>query len=323
MVGVKYFLFLLLILNALTADNKPINYHLRGQAHYNTGVKFNRLGYPIFESKFNCRLPFHLIHAKDGVQFKYCTNKLREHIKRHPEYKSNFTKEQLRNINSKKPNIDKFTWHHHQAKSQRLLQLVDRELHNKTGHTGGRATFGGGKSGRLGKISSIFPSNTVYENSNIKIMKDYEKIAKGLNEKAIAVPAVLTKNDRLIMSLKNGAYSGIAVVGIESGIAYYDFLKGNIYRNEFNQKVIESAIKGGAVGGSEALVMFLLPTPQGLILLGAGVGAYIIVDKAIGTYKYYKEKHFLNASDLAVYGIEIDSVLDINDEGVPLNVDKW
>ena len=154
-------------------------------------------------------------------------------------------------------------------------------------------------------------------------MKDYQKVAKRLNRRAVAVPAVLTQDNKLIMSLKGGAYSGIAVVGIESGMAYYDFLKGNIYRNEFNQKVIESAIKGTAVGGSEALVMFLLPTPQGLVLLGAGIGAYIVVDEAIKSYKHYKEKHFLNADDLRVYGIELDSVLDIKDDGIPLNVDKW
>jgi hypothetical protein len=322
-VAVRYFIYLLVFAYSLNADSKPINYQLRGKEHPVTGIKFNRLGYPIFESKFNCRLPFHLIHASEGDQFRYCTNKLREYLKRNPDYKKVFTGQQLNEINKKKPRIDKFTWHHHQAKSQRLLQLVDRELHDKTAHTEGRAVFGGGKMGRLGKVSSVFPTSTVYVNPKVQSWSDYEKMAKKINKNAIAVPAVMTQDNKLIMSLKNGAYSGIAVVGIESGMAYYDFLKGYIYQNEFNQKVIESAMKGGAVGGSEALVMFLLPTPHGLVLLGAGVGAYIIVDEAIKKYHYYKEKHFLNADDLKVYGIELDSVLDIEDDGIPLNVEKW
>ena len=176
---------------------------------------------------------------------------------------------------------------------------------------------------KLQKISRNLTSPSFYKTDNIRSMKDYQKVAKRINRKAIAVPAVLTQDDKLIMSLKSAAYSGIAVVGIESGMAYYDFLKGDIYRSEFNQKVIESAIKGTAVGGSEALVMLLLPTPQGLVLLGAGIGAYIIVDEAIKKYKHYKEKHFLNVDDLRVYGIELDSVLDIEDDGIPMNVDRW
>ncbi len=322
MVGIRYFLLLLLFIIPLNADN-TINYKLRGKEHPKTGVPFSRLGFPVFDSSFNCRLPFHLINAKDQKQFKYCTNKLREYIKRNPEFKNNFTKQQLQNINSKKPNIDKFTWHHHQAKSKSLLQLVDREIHNKTAHSGGRAIYGGGQAGRLGKISSVFTSSTVYENSKIKSWTDYEKIAKNINKNAVAVPSILTKDNKLIMSLKGGAYSGIAVVAIEGGMAYYDYLKGDIYKNEFNQKLMDLAIKGTAVGGSEALVVFLMETPHGLVLLGAGIGAYIIVDNALETYKYYKEKHFLNADDLRVYGIELDSVLDIQDDGIPMNVDRW
>ena len=143
------------------SSSNPINYHLRGGTHPVTGVQYNRLGFPKFDSKFNCRLPFHLVHAGEMKQFKYCTNKLREYIKRHPDYKKNFSKQQLKEINSKKPRIDKFTWHHHQAKSQRLLQLVDKEIHDKTAHTGGRAVFGGGKAGRMGKLEASKKENFV------------------------------------------------------------------------------------------------------------------------------------------------------------------
>jgi hypothetical protein len=323
-VGVKFSFILSIILgfDLFAIDNKPLNYSLRGSNHSVTNVPFNRLGYPIFESKFNCHLPFHLINVSDNKQFTYCTNKLREAIKRNPNLKKGFTKEQLKEINKKSPNIKKFTWHHHQSKSKRLLQLVDRKIHDKTAHSGGRANYGGGKLGRLGKVEAMLESSTTYK-SNVISKNDYNKIAKSLNKKAIAVPAVITYDNKLFMSIKSGTFTGIATIAIDGGSASYDYLKGNIYKSEFEEKVLNATIKGLAVGGMESLVVFLVPSPHGLLLLGVGVGTYIIVDNTLGEYKRYKERHFLNRDDLKVYGIEMDSVLDINDNNVPLNIDKW
>jgi len=264
----------------------------------------------------------HLIQKSDIKQFRYCTNKLREAIKRNPILKKDFTKEQLKEINKKSPNIKKFTWHHHQSKSKRLLQLVDRKIHDKTAHSGGRANYGGGKLGRLGKIESVFESSTIYK-SNVTSKNDYDKIAKSLNKKAIAVPAVITYDNKLLMSIKSGAIAGIATIAIDGGSASYNYLKGNIYKSEFEEKILNATIKGASVGGMESLVIFLIPSPHGLLLLGVGVGTYIIVDNTLGEYKRYKEKYFLNRDDLKVYDIEIDSILNINDNNVPLNIDKW
>ena len=321
MVGVKLCVVLILLQANILAHD-IINYGLRGKNHPVTNVPFNRLGFPIFESSFNCQLPFHLIHATDTKQFKYCSNRLREYIKSNPEFAKHFTKKQLKNINNKKPLIDKLTWHHHQAKSQRLLQLVDREIHNKTGHSGGRAIYGGAL-GRLGKVEVLSESSIILKSKKITSMKDYNYIAKSINKKAIAVPAILTKDSKIIMSVKNGVYSGLAVLAIDSSISSYNYLKGNIYSSEFERQIINNTIKASSVSAVESLVMFIIPSPHGLIILGAGVGAYILVDTALEKYKHYKEKHFLNANDLAVYGIKMDSILDINDENVPLNVNKW
>ena len=322
MVGLRLsLLFILMHVNIFASD--IINYGLRGQNHSVTNVPFNRLGFPIFESFYNCRLPFHLINTTDIKQFTYCSNKLREYIKINPELSKQFTTEQLKNINSKKPVLDKLSWHHHQAKSERLLQLVDRELHNKTAHSGGRAMFGGGALGRLGKIESISNSNIIFENKKINSLNDYQNIAKSINKEAIAVPAILTKDNKIIMSIKNGVYSGLAVLTIDSAISSYDYIKGNIYSSEFERLIINNTIKASSISAVEGLVMFIIPSPHGLIILGAGIGTYILVDKALETYKYYKEKHFLNADDLKVYGIEMDSILEINDNNVPLNIDKW
>jgi len=180
-----------------------------------------------------------------------------------------------------------------------------------------------GRASKIKKVSSFFEASEIYKNRMKTSLKEYDDIAKKINKRAFASPAVLSTDGKLITSIASGFSSGIAVVGIEGGIAYYDYLKGDMYKNEFNQKLMNSAIKGTAVGGSEALVLFLMETPHGLVLLGAGIGAYIIVDNVLETYKYYKEKHFLNADDLRVYGIELDSVLDIQDDGIPMNVDRW
>lgn len=322
MVGVKLVILLILFqINIFAHD--IVNYGLRGKNHPVTNVPYNRLGFPVFESSFNCKLPFHLINVTDTKQFRYCSNKLREYIKLNPKYSKHFTKEQLKDINAKKPVIDKLTWHHHQAKSQRLLQLVNREIHNKTAHSGGRAIYGGGALGRLGKVESLSQSSIILKNDKINSMKDYNSIAKSINKKAIAVPAILTKDNKIIMSIKNGAYSGLSVLAIDSLISSYDYLKGNIYSSEFERQIVNNTIKASSVSAIECLVMFIIPTPHGLIILGAGVGTYILVDTALEKYKHYKEKHFLNADDLAVYGIKLDSILDINDENTPLNVDKW
>ena len=134
---------------------KPINYAYRGKVHPVTGVPYNRLGYPKFDSFFDCRYPLHLNYAQ---QFRYCTDKLRRYLNKHPEKKDYFTSEQLKQINSKKPSIDKLTWHHHQARSKHILQLVDRQLHVKTSHTGGGALF----ASKLGK--SGLQTDSVLEN---------------------------------------------------------------------------------------------------------------------------------------------------------------
>ena len=39
-----------------------------------------------------------------------------------------------------------YTWHHSEEPGK--LQLVDKEIHKRTGHTGGRAIWGGGSKNR-------------------------------------------------------------------------------------------------------------------------------------------------------------------------------
>jgi hypothetical protein len=60
-------------------------------------------------------------------------------------YAKQFTEEQLEQImNGDTP--DGYTWHHNEETGK--MQLVKSETHARTGHTGGRAIWGGGSESR-------------------------------------------------------------------------------------------------------------------------------------------------------------------------------
>jgi DNase/tRNase domain of colicin-like bacteriocin len=116
---------------------------LAGKTHPVTGVPYDRNGYPIFDSKFDAKIPNDLKGHKisDYDQFKEATKQLKADLEANPSFKSRFTDEQLADIMAEKDKIRGLTWHHHQDGVR--LQLVDRDIHLKTGHDGGRKTTGG------------------------------------------------------------------------------------------------------------------------------------------------------------------------------------
>jgi DNase/tRNase domain of colicin-like bacteriocin len=77
----------------------------------------------------------------DYEQFKESTKQLKREILAKPSAGNIFTKEQIADIMAEKDKIRGLTWHHHQDGVR--LQLVDREVHAKTGHDGGRKNTGG------------------------------------------------------------------------------------------------------------------------------------------------------------------------------------
>ncbi|MFN7292021.1 MAG: HNH endonuclease, partial [bacterium] len=119
------------------------NGHLAGKTHPVTGVPFDKDGFPIFQSNGNATLPKDLIgpHISDTKQFQAATRQLWDQIKDNPARQRLFTAEQLEQIKQGEAYIDGFTWHHHQDGS--MMQLVDRLIHSKTGHSGGRQVTGG------------------------------------------------------------------------------------------------------------------------------------------------------------------------------------
>lgn len=101
--------------------------------------------FPEFESSFDAKLPEDMYLQTDKIQFKECNKQLAEAIEKDPELKSKFSPEQIEQIrdgivDGTAP--DGYVWHHDAEAGK--MQLVDFETHSKTGHTGGRAVWGGG-----------------------------------------------------------------------------------------------------------------------------------------------------------------------------------
>lgn len=133
------------------------NQELAGQEHPETGVRYEHCSVtledgknydvvaPRFESQFDVALNKEDYGKSDYLQSKTCNEKLQEAVQTDPELASRFSGEQLEQIrNGDTPKG--YTWHHDVYPGQ--MQLVDSSVHALTRHTGGRATWGGGKENR-------------------------------------------------------------------------------------------------------------------------------------------------------------------------------
>ncbi len=133
---------------------ETINNRLEGSRHPVTDVPFERKVindgagnciegvFPDFNSPTpDVMLPHDLLKETDAKQFDFCNEKLAQQIESNPELKDKFTKEQLEQI-SNGDTPDGYSWHHHEEPGK--MKLVDLDIHAKTGHTGGKAIWGGG-----------------------------------------------------------------------------------------------------------------------------------------------------------------------------------
>ncbi|MDD2507559.1 MAG: HNH endonuclease [Aliarcobacter skirrowii] len=132
---------------------KTRNEDLEGREHPVTGVPYEkdtlrdgREGvFPKFPSIAEVQLPEELYQETDAKQFRACNEDLKEQIKNNPELRAKFTPEQIEQIeNGRTPSG--YTWHHHQQDGK--MQLVETEVHDKSGHTGGKVLWGGGQENR-------------------------------------------------------------------------------------------------------------------------------------------------------------------------------
>ncbi|KIL72274.1 HNH endonuclease [Bacillus badius] len=115
------------------------NGHLAGKRHPVTNVKFSSNGFPIFSQLYQLSLPKTLWKASNRKQFKYANERLLNAIQNKSGIRSKFNENQIKDIKAGKTPRG-YVWHHHEKRG--ILQLVNREIHNKTGHTGGKAIWG-------------------------------------------------------------------------------------------------------------------------------------------------------------------------------------
>jgi hypothetical protein len=144
-------------------DDMPVKYietrnsFFEGDIHDKTGVSFERAEvkdqdgekvsgvFPKFESCCDVTLSTENFGDSDSKQFRICNEKLCDEFESGKLDCSKFSDRQLDQIkNGDKP--EGFTWHHHQEAG--VMQLIDTEIHEKTGHTGGKSVWGGGQDAR-------------------------------------------------------------------------------------------------------------------------------------------------------------------------------
>ncbi len=144
-------------LDSLKAENEALyvstrNDFLEGSAHPITGVKFEAKEimlqdkkiegvFPEFDYVFETKLPKEFLIEPNQTQFEYCNLELDKAIANNPKLSEIFDTDQLEQIkNLDTP--DGYTWHHDAEIGK--MQLVDSEIHAKTGHTGGNSLWGFG-----------------------------------------------------------------------------------------------------------------------------------------------------------------------------------
>ncbi|MBU9723516.1 MULTISPECIES: HNH endonuclease [Bacillaceae] len=133
------------------------NSHLDGQHHPTTGVFYEAqtvelengaevVGvFPVFEGVADVYLPEEMYQDSDYLHFSYANQQLVEMVNADPSLANEFTGMQLEQIYAGET-PDGFTWHHHEDLGR--IQLVDEEIHAKSGHSGGRTIWGGGSDAR-------------------------------------------------------------------------------------------------------------------------------------------------------------------------------
>ncbi|MEB1809569.1 MAG: HNH endonuclease [Bacillaceae bacterium] len=130
-----------------------INSDLAGSTHPVSGVEYQLQTvdlpdgmviegtFPVFEEVYGAEIPESMYLSSDYLHFKEANAQLGEAIISNPQLAEQFDNVQLEQImNGETP--DGYTWHHHEQPG--VIQLIDTESHDLSGHTGGRVLWGGG-----------------------------------------------------------------------------------------------------------------------------------------------------------------------------------
>jgi hypothetical protein len=135
------------------------NDHLSGFEHAETGVPFETKWvelpngdviegtFPVFDSQFSVVLAEEVYLSSDDTHFKIANETLYQSIEQNPGLANELglSSSDLEAL-SHNQTPDGYVWHH--SEQPGVLQLVNEEIHEITGHTGGREIWGGGSENR-------------------------------------------------------------------------------------------------------------------------------------------------------------------------------
>ena len=131
------------------------NDHLNGLEHAETGVPFMEKNielpngevitgsFPVFDSKFSVVLVEEMYLESDHTQFTIANETLYQSIQENPDLAKELGLSQYDvQVVANGTTPEGYVWHH--SEQPGVLQLVNEETHQNTGHTGGRELWGGG-----------------------------------------------------------------------------------------------------------------------------------------------------------------------------------
>ncbi|MFZ3579997.1 HNH endonuclease [Virgibacillus sp. DJP39] len=136
-------------------DLETRNDHLNGTEHLDTGVPFVEKTvelqsgeviegtFPVFDSKFTVVIAEDLYLESDDMHFNVANETFYQAIQEEPHLANELGLSQAdvqALANGETP--EGYTWHHNEEPG--VIQLVNEETHEQTGHTGGRTLWGGG-----------------------------------------------------------------------------------------------------------------------------------------------------------------------------------
>lgn len=134
------------------------NDHLSGEIHSETGVPFVEKElhlpdgdikgvFPVFDSNFSVELSEDVYTASDATHFEIANDTLLNSIHQDPAVAKElgFSTDDIECL-ERGETPEGYLWHHNEEPG--VLQLVDRDIHENTGHSGGRAIWGGGEGNR-------------------------------------------------------------------------------------------------------------------------------------------------------------------------------
>lgn len=173
-------------------------------------------------------------------------------------------------------------------------------------------------------IASILKEPVLANFSKAKTVDAIRKnVQKQTASKFMLCPALL-QNGKLLVAAESGAGAALVMFAVEGGMHTWEFMKGDILKPEYVEKITRAAINGAAVGGATAVMVILGSNPAGLAVIGVATGVYVAVDKVQQIYREAKKSGYLNKNDLAIFGIPADSVMDIAVESRnPFDFSTW